>query len=80
MYRAEPRTYVSRSTFLTVMRKAYGFRIAPLAGPVDHAALRTLNEVHPREGQHADMLPATVALSASVKTVYCSLTSKLLGI
>lgn len=67
MYRAEPRTYVSRSTFLTVMRKTYGFRIAPIAGPVDHAALRILNEVQLREGLLIDVLQATVALSASVQ-------------
>lgn len=66
MYRAEPRTYVSRSTFLTVMRKTYGFRIAPIAGPVDHAALGTLNEVQSRGGQPVDMRLVTVALSASV--------------
>lgn len=45
MFRAEPRTYVSRSMFLTVMRRVYGFRIAPLNGSVDHFALHTLNEV-----------------------------------
>lgn len=45
MFRAEPRKHVSRSNFLTVMRRVYGFRIAPLTGHVDHAALRILGEV-----------------------------------
>lgn len=48
MFRAEPRKHVSRSTFLTVMRRVYGFCIAPLTGHVDQTALHTLGEVRPR--------------------------------
>lgn len=45
MFRAEPRKHVSRPTFLTVMRRVYGFQTAPLAGHVDKAALQKLGEV-----------------------------------
>ncbi|CAM9454293.1 unnamed protein product, partial [Laminaria digitata] len=46
MFRAEPRKHVSRSSFLTAMRRVYGFQIAPLAGHVDRPALHTLGEVY----------------------------------
>ncbi|CAB1099266.1 unnamed protein product [Ectocarpus sp. CCAP 1310/34] len=46
MFRAEPRKHVSRPTFLTVMRRVYGFQTAPLAGHVDKAALQKLGEVY----------------------------------
>ncbi|CAM9580526.1 unnamed protein product [Pylaiella littoralis] len=46
MFRAEPRQYVSRPTFMTVMRRVYGFQTAPLAGRVDQAALHNLGEVY----------------------------------
>lgn len=45
MFRAEPRKYVSRPTFLTVMRRVYGFQTAPLSGHVDQTALQKLGEV-----------------------------------
>lgn len=45
MFRAEPRKHVSRPTFMTVMRRVYGFNTAPLAGQVDQAALHKLGEV-----------------------------------
>lgn len=44
MFRAEPRKHVSRSAFLTVMRRVYGFHIAPTEGLVDRYALQTLDE------------------------------------
>lgn len=44
MYRAEPRKYISRSAFMAVMRRVYGFHIAPLKGLPDRAASRTLVE------------------------------------
>eukprot|EP00904_Undaria_pinnatifida_P011070 jgi/Undpi1/7093/HiC_scaffold_22.g09567.m1 len=46
MFRAEPGKHVSRSSFLTAMRRVYGFQIAPLAGHVDRPALQTLGEVY----------------------------------
>ncbi|CBJ28974.1 conserved unknown protein [Ectocarpus siliculosus] len=46
MFRAEPRKHVSRPTFLTVMRRVFGFQTAPLAGHVDKAALQKLGEVY----------------------------------
>ncbi|CAM9140583.1 unnamed protein product, partial [Hapterophycus canaliculatus] len=46
MFRAEPQKYVSRPTFMTVMRRVYGFQTAPLAGHVDQAALHKLGEVY----------------------------------
>ena len=48
MFRAEPGKHVSRSSFLTAMRRVYGFQIAPLAGHVDRPALQTLGEVNRR--------------------------------
>ncbi|CAM9757457.1 unnamed protein product, partial [Ascophyllum nodosum] len=46
IFRAEPQEHISQSTFLTVMRRVFGFHIAPLTGKVDHLALRTLSEVY----------------------------------
>lgn len=45
MFRAEPRKHVSQPTFITVMRRVYGFNTAPLSGQIDQAALHKLGEV-----------------------------------
>lgn len=50
MFRAEPRKHVSRPTFMTVMRRVYGFNTAPLAGQVDQAALHKLGKVSTMSG------------------------------
>ncbi|CAM9573559.1 unnamed protein product, partial [Choristocarpus tenellus] len=46
MFRAEPQEFISKPAFLTVMRRGYGFNIAPIKGLGHRKAQRILTEVY----------------------------------